>query len=394
MRSKLCCLAGVTAVIALALPAVAGADVTLGTTTKPTGSALEACGTGVMAAQFQSEPSTSYAVPAPGGEITQWQTNTAGDTAGAPLELVVLSATGEGSYTIVAVDAQSVPNPLPSGGIATFTPPTPLAVAAGDVLGLYDLGSTQNCGWINGSIPADDLLGAFLSASAPVPGQTATPSASVANALIDVAATFAPSNQDAGVTTSAGPANAAAGRSALLSSTVSNGGPGTGPITFVDTVPAGLAIDSAAAGDGTCSTSGQTVTCTINGLSAGQSVPVDVVVTPSAARTYGNSVSVAVAAGTTDPNTSNNTASATLTVGPAVSAVSPVKCVVPKLKGTPSGVARTVLKELGCKVKLSHAHSSAVHKGLVIKTKPGAGTYANLETVTLIVSSGPKKNRK
>lgn len=37
MRSKLCCLAGVTAVIALALPAVAGADVTLGTTTKPTG---------------------------------------------------------------------------------------------------------------------------------------------------------------------------------------------------------------------------------------------------------------------------------------------------------------------------------------------------------------------
>src|SRR5580700_6083399 len=103
MRSKLCSLAGVTAVIALALPAVAGADMTLGTTTQPTGSAFEACGTGVMAAQFQSEPSTSYTVPAPGGEITQWQTNTAMDTAGAALELVVLRATGEGSYTIVAV---------------------------------------------------------------------------------------------------------------------------------------------------------------------------------------------------------------------------------------------------------------------------------------------------
>jgi hypothetical protein len=209
--------------------------------------------------------------------------------------------------------------------------------------------------------------------------------------LVDVAATFAPSNEDAGVTTSAGPANAAVGRSALLSSTVGNGGPGIDPITFADKVPAGLTIDSAAAGDGTCSTSGQTVTCRINGLPVGQSVPVDVVVTPSAAGTYANSVSVAVAAGTTDPNTSNNTASATLTVGPAVSAVSPVKCVVPKLKGTPSGIAKTVLKELGCKVKLTRRHSSTVHKGLVIKTKPGAGTYANLKTVTLIVSSGPKK---
>ncbi len=50
-----------------------------------------------------------------------------------------------------------------------------------------------------------------------------------------------------------------------------------------------------------------------------------------------------------------------------------------------------MLNDLGCKVKVSHSHSSAVHKGLVIKTKPGAGTYAAQTTVTLVVSSGPKK---
>lgn len=145
-----------------------------------------------MGAQLGSDPATPYAVPAPGGKITQWQTNTAGDTAGKPLELIVLSPNGNGAYTVVAVDAESVPNPLPAGGIATFTPPTPLTVGAGDVLGLYVLSGNENCAWSGGSIPADDVLGSFISASAPAPGQSLAPAASVTNYLVDVAATLVP----------------------------------------------------------------------------------------------------------------------------------------------------------------------------------------------------------
>jgi uncharacterized protein DUF11/PASTA domain-containing protein len=386
------CLGVVTATLALALalPAAAGAAVTLGTTTQPSDSTPGECGMGGMAAQFTSDPGTPYSVPEPGGTITQWQTNTAGDTAGQPLELVVLGATGNGSYTVVAIDAEAVPKPLPADGIATFTPPTPLPVGTGDVVGLYQFGNgAQNCYWSGGSISADDGLGAFEPSSPPAPGQSVSPLATLPNSVVDVSATVVLLSQDAGVTTSVGPASAAPGRLALLSSTVGNQGPGTGPITFVDHVPSGLTID-AAAGSGGCSISGQTVTCTITGLAVGQSTPVDVVVTPSAAGAYSNSVSVAVAAGTPDPNPANNAASATLVVG---SPPSTVKCLVPQLKGAPSGLAKTVLTDLACKVKVSHSHSSAVHKGLVITTKPGAGTYAAQTTVTLLVSSGPKKKK-
>ena len=388
-RVKLWCLGFVTAMLALVTPAAAGAAVTLGTTTQPSGSAPVACSMGTIGAELTSDPGTLYTVPAPGGALTEWQTNTAGDAAGEPLELVVLGATGNGGYTVVAIDAEVVPSPLPASGIATFTPPTPLTVGTGDVLGLYQFGSgNQNCGWSGGgSIPAGDGLGAFKPASPPSPGASVSPVATVPNAVVDVSAIVIPLSQDAGVTTSAGSATAAAGRLALLSSTIINQGPGTGPITFVDHVPAGLAID-AAAGSGGCSISSQTVTCTITGLAVGQSTPVDVVVTPSAAGTYSNSVSVAVAAGTPDPNASNNAASASLVVGPAAPTV---KCLVPKLKGASSGLAKTVLNDLDCKVNVSRSHSSAIRKGFVITTKPGAGTYDSQTTVTLVVSSGPKR---
>jgi beta-lactam-binding protein with PASTA domain len=65
---------------------------------------------------------------------------------------------------------------------------------------------------------------------------------------------------------------------------------------------------------------------------------------------------------------------------------------VPKLKGTPVKVAKRVLKLLSCKPgKVAHAHSNAVGKGQVIKTKPKAGTYVAGTVVKLQVSSGPKK---
>jgi beta-lactam-binding protein with PASTA domain len=150
-------------------------------------------------------------------------------------------------------------------------------------------------------------------------------------------------------------------------------------------VPAGLTINSASAGDGTCSTLGQNVTCTITGLAAGQSVPVNVVVTPSAPGSYTSHVSVAVPSTNPDPNSANNAASLTL----AVEQVVPARCVVPKLKEVSAGLAKSVLKDLGCKVKLKHQRSG-VHKGDVIGTSPGPGTHAYLAKVTVKVSSGKK----
>jgi hypothetical protein len=179
----------------------------------------------------------------------------------------------------------------------------------------------------------------------------------------------------------------------VLFSTVTNNGPAVDPIAFTDTVPSGMTVDSAVAGDGACSVSGQTVTCTTGPLTFGQSVPVDVVVTPSTAGGYTNTVSVANASAVADPNLANNAASATLTVGslsPPPPSPPPPRCIVPPLKGIPASLAKSILKDLHCKVKIIHVKSRSVHKGLVVKTKPGKGTYRDEKTVKLVVSSGRK----
>jgi hypothetical protein len=131
------------------------------------------------------------------------------------------------------------------------------------------------------------------------------------------------------------------------------------------------------------------VTCTISGLDAGHSVPVNIAVTPAAAGSYSNSVSVS--SPLTDGNAANNSATATLK---ATTPAPTPACVVPKLKNTPAKVAKTVLKDLGCKVRSSKAHSKGIKKGNVIKTKPGPGTKPFGTTVKLVVSSGPPKKHK
>jgi uncharacterized protein DUF11 len=266
---------------------------TLGTTTQPSGSTPSGCFTGSIIGQLSDDPSLRYIVPAPGGQITQWSTNTAGETAGTSLAMSVLRPTGGTTDKVVATDLELLPNPLPAGGVATFTLAHPITVQAGDTFGLWVNGGGAICYWFGGSVPLGDGLWAAPSADVPAPSQSFDYGTDVSGGgyTLNLSLNLVQA-EDAGVTTTAGPANAAAQRPALLSSTVSNAGPGTEPITFVDHVPAGLAINSASAGDGTCSTSGQTVTCTISGLGAGQTVPVNIAVTPAAAGSYANSVSV------------------------------------------------------------------------------------------------------
>jgi uncharacterized repeat protein (TIGR01451 family) len=368
--------------------AAAASASTLGITSQPSGSSPNACG-GPVIAQNTDDSTTPYHVPASGGRITQWQTVTTGETPGAPLTFAVLRAAGGGNYTVVGADSETVPNPLPSGGVATYPLSTPIQVQAGDTLALYSSSTGVNCYFNGGSTPPGDTLIALTDSSPPPSaGQTLTLlGPSPAGYTMNVAATLAPGIQDAAVTTTAGPSGASAGQAALFSSTVTNNGPGVAPITFTDTVPSGMTIDSAVAGSGSCSVSGQTVTCTTTGLASGQSAPVAVVATPSSPGSYTNNVSVAPPTGATDPNTANNSASATLNVGLSL----PAKCVVPKLKGGSRSLATTVLKDLGCKVKTTKAHSSSVRKGSVLKTKPGPGTYSYHKLITLVISSGPKK---
>jgi hypothetical protein len=384
MRKKFCFAVGVASLALFAYAGTASADTTLGLTTKPAGSGEGGCSSAPAPTLVQIAQDTTTPYFAPGtGLITQWMTNVTGDTVGAPVTFAVLRPSGS-NYTVVAADSETIPS---SSGVATFTLPHPIFVQSGDTLGIYSSSAGVGCYWFGGSTPTGDNITALVDPSPPPsPGQTLTTTIPCGLCTLNVAARFVPPLQDAGVTTSAGPSGAAAGRPALLSSTVTNTGPGETPITFTDQVPSGLTINSAVAGDGTCSTSGQTVTCTISGLSSGASVPVDVVVTPNGAGSYANSASVAVGSPFTDPVAANNSASATLAVGPP--APNPT-CVVPKLKNTPSSVAKAVLTDLGCAVKVKHKHSS-VRKGLVIGTSPGPGTYPFQQTVTLKVSSGKK----
>ncbi len=391
MRKLGLCVLG-TVAVAFAGSGVASAA-TLGSTTQPTGSTAQTCLSSAIVGEIDSDPATPYVVPVAGGRITQWSTNTTGDTAGAAITLVVLRPISGSAYTVVAADYEALPNPLPAAGLATFTPATPIAVNGGDVLGLYSSAtgsSAPMCFWEGGSAPADDVGAALSDPGGPAVGQSLTVAASAPGIVVNLAATLV-QQEDVGVSTTTGPANAAAGRPALLSSTVTTGSLAGAPITFVDHVPAGLTIDEAVAALGTCSTSGQTVTCTINDLGAGQSAPVAVVVTPAAAGSFTNTVSVSTPL--EDPNLANNAASATLTA--SAPAPTPM-CVVPKLKNVSSKVAGTVLKDLGCKVKTTKAHSKSVHKGNVIKTTPGSGTHPFGTTVKVQVSSGPskKKHRK
>lgn len=383
MRNKLICTCVLALGLALGPAGAANAAVTLGSTTL--GTSTSSCFSSDVLTEATSDPSTPYAVPAGGGEITQWATRMTAGNELAPLTFVVLRPSG-GSYTVIGVDSVTLPASVPTGGVASFTLSTPIAVEGGDTLGLYTGASTAAiCYSDGGSTPTGDSVVSLGEASPPANGQSLSvvaPGQSPGGYTIDVSATLAVS-QDAAVTTSTAPAKPTVGNLAVLASTVTNDGPGALSITFRDTVPSGLTIDFASTGSGNCTVSGQLVTCTVTGLAAGGSAPVNVVVTPQAKGSYTNNVGVGVAVGVTDPNPANNSASATLKVGLKPT---PAACVVAKLKGTPAGVAKHVLKLLGCKVKVKRIHHPGVGKGLAIKTKPGAGTYAFGKRVTLLVS--------
>lgn len=305
-------------VCALSAPCAASANATLGISAQPGGSTAQLCmmtGIGETAVQALTDASTPYSVPAGGGRIVRWQTVTTDDPMGAPITFVVLRPTGTATYQVVGMDARSLPSPLPVSGEAFFTPAKPIPVAGGETLGLYVAPNTGfNCDWSNvdPSSEADTVAASF--GAAPALGRTVTVQAAVGSGgfALNLAATLAPPAQSVTVKTTAG--RATLHRVALLSSSVRNGGPNANPIAFTDGVPTGLKVDGAWADQGRCRVSGQTVRCTITGLSAGQVAPVGIDVTPTSLGRFDNHVSAVPVRGTQDLNPSGNRASATLIV--------------------------------------------------------------------------------
>jgi hypothetical protein len=165
-------IAGLIVVFGLALAAPAVADTTLGSTSMPAGSGGRDCD-GAVIAQLTSDPSTPYAVPSPPvGPLASWQVNTTGSAPGTPVTLLVLRSPDTVNYTVIGADTQAIPS-SPPGGIATFTVPTPIAVAGGDTLALYAPSGTGlfACYFRDGATPVADSLISLNTGATPVVGQ-------------------------------------------------------------------------------------------------------------------------------------------------------------------------------------------------------------------------------
>jgi hypothetical protein len=383
-----------TATCVLCGPATSAPALTIGSTAQPAGSTGVECGTELFV-QLTSYAGTPYSVPTGGGTITGWQVNTTGGVPGVPATFVVLRKTGT-QYLVVGTSTNNLPNPLPPGGIASFGITPPMAVHGGDTLGLYTAEGGLKCFYKLGATPASDTLFSLAPSGVPAAGQTLSvlEPESPAGYTMNEAASFVPLGQDAAVATAANPASATVGNLAVLSSTVTNNGSATTPIEFVDNVPPGLLISGVAGESGACSVSTQRVTCRFAELPVQHSATVLVTVVPNSAGSYVNTVTVATERGVPDPLPANNSATATLTVAPAVAPLQ-LRCLVPRLAGTPLAVAKKVLGLLGCSVgKVAKAHSKKLAKGTVLRTSPGPGAFAPGAVVRITESSGPSRHGK
>ncbi|MBB4662088.1 DUF11 domain-containing protein [Conexibacter arvalis] len=402
----------VTMAAALAALAPAAQGRTLGDAERPLGATTVRCRPVVadVVGHQVDEGSASWTVPNR-SMLASWSTNVTASGPGESVSLVVLRRDGS-ELRIAAVDTATLPATPPAGGIATFGPTGSIVLEPGDRLGIAG-SDGANCGWEKGAIEAGRQAAVWKAEPAIALGATVAPYVGPwSPSQLNLAAVVAES--DVHVAATAGPANVIAGGLAQLSATVSNTGAVATPVTVRDSVPAGLTVETAVAGGGSCAVAGQQVTCEIASLAPGGSVPVVVLVTPAAPGSYGNTVT---ARPTLDREPSVSSASATLTVVPQPSGggddgrggddrsrggdrtgenppPAPRRCVVPALARTPLNVARGLLRQLDCRPgKVTKQRSKKIRKGAVISTKPGRGQYRAGSAVRIVVSSGkpPRK---
>jgi hypothetical protein len=321
----------------------------------------------------------TYVVPAGGGIITGWSTSFG--PAGAPVELVVSSpfATSAPFTAVVrGVDYETLPNPLPASNVDTFTLARPIAVRAGDLIGLNVFGGSGTSCTFSGA--SGDQV--YAGGGEPVvPGGTIAPAIGGPSLLVNLSANLVQS-ADLAITAAATPRAISRGDVGELSFHIAGGPIATA--TFTDAVPAGLVPVSADTAGGSCTISGQSVSCTLTSSPS----TVDVVVRGASAGVYTDSAHIA--SPLSDPGPANNSASAMLVVGTATA-----NCMVPDLRGLTLRRAKALLPLVDCSVgKVRKTASSHVPKGDVISTSPHAGTTSDPGTkVAITVSSGKHRKR-
>ena len=172
-------------------------------------------------------------------------------------------------------------------------------------------GDGVSTGFVLGVKVGFGLADQTVADSASVSGNESDPDLS--NNSASASTTVGPA-ADVSLTDSASPAPVVQGATVTYTLVAANAGPdnATG-VVVSDTLPAGVSFSSASAG---CVNSAGTVTCSLSSVADGASQTATIVVTAVA---VGDQVDAAgVSADQPDPDTSNNSASAGVTVGPAV----------------------------------------------------------------------------
>ena len=154
---------------------------------------------------------------------------------------------------------------------------------------------------------------------ADVTSGTSDPNLSNNSATVITSVTLASMSDDA-VTNSASPNPVIAGNNITYTQVVTNNGPAASPnITLTENLPANTTFVSASGPVGWTCSGTTTITCSAATLASGSNATITVVVTVIAGTAAGTVISdvVNVASGVEDPNTSNNTATANVTVATA-----------------------------------------------------------------------------
>jgi uncharacterized repeat protein (TIGR01451 family) len=171
-----------------------------------------------------------------------------------------------------------------------------------------DFGSVADDATETATITATPTAEGTITNSVTVTGNESDPDAANNSDSLDTTVTAA--STDLSVIKTDSPDPAQVGQNVTYTLTIANAGPSPASgVTVTDTLPAGVTLVSASAG---CSEAAGTVTCDIGALGINASVTRQIVVTPTAAGTITNTASVS--GSQADPNSANNTSTATTTV--------------------------------------------------------------------------------
>lgn len=180
---------------------------------------------------------------------------------------------------------------------------------------------TANAGTIScpiGSMPVGASVSVTINVTAPNASVSLSNSATVtANPADQVTAdntvttTTLVDAADVSVTANASPSSVVFGNPVTFALTVQNAGAATATnVVLTNALTAGIPVQSTSASQGSCATAAATVTCGLGTLAKGGSATVSIVVVPPQSATSATD-NAAVSADQIDPNTANNSATAT-----------------------------------------------------------------------------------